>query len=215
MGIVLDPTKCFASHPSEEILEEYVFYRLPEALAAQVEEHLLICHSCQDAVAEADGFVSDLKAAARDSALARHAPVVIAPPRWGWGLAPVLAVAVLTLIMLPIVQVLQKQVQERSAPVAVSLSSLRGLNPLATAPAGKPLELSIHAPDLAPGLASGQQYRVEVVDAAGYLVWKGAVTGKDGKLVATMPQPLASGVYWVRLYGADSELLREFGISAR
>jgi hypothetical protein len=54
-----------------------------------------------------------------------------------------------------------------------------------------------------------------VVDAAGYPVWNGGVTGRDGKLVATIPKPLASGVYWVRLYGTDSDLLREFGISAK
>jgi hypothetical protein len=205
MGIVLDPNKCFASHPSEEILEEYVFHRLPEALTAQVEEHLLICHSCQDAVQETDGFVFDLKAADRD-------PDIVYDPRprakqagWGWGLAPVLALAVLTLV------VVEKQVQEPSTPVSVSLTSLRGLNPLTAAPAGKPLQLDMNAPDL----KSGKQYRVEVVDATGYTVWKGAVTGTDGKLVATMPKPLGRGMYWVRLYGADSELLREFGISAK
>src|ERR1700722_8575983 len=102
MGIVLDPTKCFASHPSEELLEEYVFHRLPEVLTAQVDEHLLICHRCQDVVAETDGFVIGLKAADHlDSA--RHPDLVYDPrPRakqagWGWGLAPVLALAVLAL----------------------------------------------------------------------------------------------------------------------
>jgi len=38
MGIVLDSTKCFLPHPNEEILDEYVLGRLPEALAAQIEE---------------------------------------------------------------------------------------------------------------------------------------------------------------------------------
>jgi hypothetical protein len=206
MGIVLDPTKCFASHPSEEFLEEYVFHRLPEVLTTQVEEHLLICHSCQDAVGETDGFVFDLKAADRDPDLVYHLRPRAKQPGWSWGLGPVLALAVLTLVM-----VLQKQVQEPFAPVAVSLSSLRGLDPLTSAPAGKPLQLNMNAPDL----TSGKQYRVEVVDATGYTVWKGAATETDGKLVATMSKPLGRGVYWVRLYGADSELLREFGISAK
>ncbi len=205
MGIVLDPTKCFASHPSEEILEEYVFHRLPEALTAQVEEHLLICHSCQDAIAETDGFVFDLKAADRDPGLVYDPRPRAKQAGWGWGLAPVLALAFLMLMMI------QKQVQEHSAPVAVSLSSLRGLDPHTSAPAGKPLQLEMIAPDL----ASWKQYRVEVVDATGYTVWKGAATGTDGKLIATMLKPLGQGLYWVRLYGADSELLREFGISAK
>ena len=58
MGILVDPTKYFPSHPSEEILEEYVFHRLPEGLTAPLEEHLLVCHRCQDAVAETDAFAA-------------------------------------------------------------------------------------------------------------------------------------------------------------
>ena len=63
MGIVLYPTK-FPLHPTEEILEEYVFDRLPEELTAPIEEHLLICPICQDAIVDTDRFVSDLTLAA-------------------------------------------------------------------------------------------------------------------------------------------------------
>ena len=35
-GNSVDLTKSFPPHPSEDILEEYVFGRLPEALTAQV-----------------------------------------------------------------------------------------------------------------------------------------------------------------------------------
>jgi hypothetical protein len=94
-------------------------------------------------------------------------------------------------------------------PVKVSLSSLRSFSALAPAPAGKPLQLGIDAPDLTPG----KQYRVAVVDALGREVWQGAATEADSKLVATMTKPLSAGVYWVRLFNGDSELLREFGMS--
>ncbi len=208
MGIVLDPTKCFLPHPNEEILEEYVLHRLPEALAAPIEEHLLICHRCQDAVAATNQFVAAMKVAASQPApwwnvLPNLANVASLASRTN--LAPVIALVILALV------VVWKYPQETSAPVAVSLSSLRGPSPLAPAPAGKLLRLSIDLPDLAPG----REYRAEVVDAAGSPVWKGAVSDINGKLVATMPRPLGKGVYWVRLYGADSELLREFGISAK
>ena len=93
----------------------------------------------------------------------------------------------------------------------MSLSSLRGPSPLAAAPAGKPLLLTMESHDLA--IKSG--YRVEVVDASGEAVWKGPVTVTGEELVASMPNPLGEGVYWVRLYGNGSELLREFGISAK
>jgi hypothetical protein len=56
---------------------------------------------------------------------------------------------------------------------------------------------------------------LELVDAAGSLVWKGTVSIVDGKLVAIMPQPLGNGVYWIRLYGQHAELLREFGLAAK
>lgn len=202
MGIVLDPTKFFVLHPSEEILEEYALHRLPETLAASVEEHLLVCHSCQDAVAENDQFVAALQGAA---SLPPRRRGVLSNLTNRTSLAPIAALVVLALVAV------WKYPQEVSAPVAVSLSSLRGLSPLAPAPAGKPLRLNIDLPDLAPGRA----YRVEVVDAAGSPVWKGAVSDSNGKLVATIPRPLGKGVYWVRLYGADSELLREFGMSAK
>ena len=202
MGIVLDPTKCFPVHPTEEILEEFVFHHLPEPLAAQVEEHLLISPACQDALAETEEFVSAMKLAAEHPDSARDsAPRSVR----NWSLTPAFVLALLALL------VVLRHPHELPAPVAVSLSSLRGFDPLAPAPAGKPLDLSIDSPDLGPG----RQYRVELVDSAGAPVWKGAVTEADGKLVAHMPEPLRTGVYWVRLYGADQELLREFGLSAR
>ena len=202
MGILVDSTKCFPSHPSEEILEEYVFHRLPEILAAKVEEHLLICQDCQDAITGTDQFLAALKAAS-----SQPAPASV---RQGWlgartNPVPVLALALLALVLV------WKHPQVASSPVAVSLSSLRGKNPLSPAPAGKPLQLSVDMPDL----PSGSKYGVEVVDSTGRPVWKSAVSDIDGKLVATMSKPLAGGVYWVRLYGTNSELLREFGLSAK
>lgn len=203
MGILLDPTNL--PHPNEDILEEYLLHRLPEPLVAQVEEHLLICPLCQDAITDTDQFVAALKAAA-----SQPAPATVRP---GWldartNLAPVLALVILALV---VVWNYPNYPQDASTPVAVSLSSLRGTNPLSPAPAGKLLQLCIDVPDL----LSGREYGVEVVDTAGGPVWKGAVSGVDGKLVATMSKPLVSGVYWVRLYGTNSELLREFGLAAK
>jgi len=217
MGTLPDSNRLFPPHPTEEILEAYVFHRLSEPLVAQVEEHLLICPQCQDVVAESDQFVSAFQAAGRFPVPATGLD------RWGWwnglnaaahfaqktSLAPIFALVILALV------VVWKHPTEAPPPVAVSLSSLRGADPLAPAPAGRPLQLSIESPDLAPGLTSGREYRVELVDAAGRPVWKGGASTTDGKLIARMSKPLSSGVYWVRLYGANSELLREFGLSAK
>ena len=200
MGIPLDLNRSFPSHPSDEILEEYVLHHLPETLVAQVEAHLLICQSCQDTITETDQFVAAFRAAR-----VQPAPAMVRP---GW--LDMHLVAVLALVILAIV-VVWNHPQDASTPVAVSLSSLRGTNPLSPAPAGKALQFSIDAPDL----LSGREYGVEVVDATGGPVWKGALSEIDGKLVATMSKPLVRGVYWVRLYGANSEPLREFGLSAK
>ncbi len=202
MGIVLDPTKCFVAHPNEEILEEYVLHRLPEALTGEVEEHLLLCESCQSTVAFTDSFVAAMKIAADQPAPWRGFLPSLANRTQ---LAPMVALVTLALVAI------WPHPSETSAPVAVGLSSLRGSSVLEPAPTGKPLRLNIDQPDLAP--TGG--YRIEVVDAAGGPIWKGPVSDVDGKLAATLSKPLEKGVYWVRLYGADSELLREFGMSAQ
>ena len=202
MGIPLDPNRRFLTHPSDEILEDYALCRLPEALAAPIEEHLLICPSCQNAIAETDQFVAALRSARSQ-------------PAAGWSVLPSLAnkpaLGPLAILIILAIVMVWKRPQETSTPVAVRLASLRGANRLSAAPAGKPLRLSIDLPDLVP---TGE-YRVEVVDAAGSPVWTGAVSDIGGKLIATMSKPIGNGVYWVRLYGKNAELLREFGLSAQ
>jgi hypothetical protein len=221
MGIQLDLTKSSPTHPTEEILEEYVLLRLPEALAAPLEEHLLLCHSCQDALAETDRFVSDLKIAGKRPNLAHHPAPAASQVRSGWwdilNALPRLATKTSLVLALAIMVLLvvRQNAPGPIAPVAVSLSALRGMDPLSPAPAGKPLQLNIQSPDLAPDRALPKAYHVELVDAAGGAIWKGSVTEADGKLVATMSKSLRKGVYWVRLYGPDSELLREFGLLAK
>jgi anti-sigma factor RsiW len=51
-------------HIDEETLELYALGRLAEEEAAPVEEHLLVCHSCQDRLASTDEFIRTVRAAA-------------------------------------------------------------------------------------------------------------------------------------------------------
>ncbi len=51
----------FIDHPSEEVLERYLFGSLPESEIEQVEEHLLVCHSCIDAAEQLLAFVQSLR----------------------------------------------------------------------------------------------------------------------------------------------------------
>jgi hypothetical protein len=100
---------------------------------------------------------------------------------------------------------------DNPAPAEVIISSIRGLESRAEAPAGKPLQLNIDAPDL----VSGQAYRIAVVDAAGGSVWMGTATDSGGKIAAQVPKRLASGMYWIRLYDSEGRQLREFGMSVK
>jgi hypothetical protein len=48
-------------HPSEEVLEQYLFDSLPEPQAESVEEHLLVCHSCIESAEQLLAFVQSLR----------------------------------------------------------------------------------------------------------------------------------------------------------
>jgi hypothetical protein len=54
----------YSVHPSDTTLENYVMDRLKdEAQLATCEEHLLVCHDCQDRAAAWDRYVGAIKAA--------------------------------------------------------------------------------------------------------------------------------------------------------
>ena len=48
-------------HPNEEVLERYLFGSLPEQEVGQVEEHLLVCHSCIETAEQLWTFVQSLR----------------------------------------------------------------------------------------------------------------------------------------------------------
>jgi hypothetical protein len=52
------------AHIPEDMLDEFVMEMLTEQECAFWEEHLLICPSCQDRVAQADEFIRAIKSAA-------------------------------------------------------------------------------------------------------------------------------------------------------
>ena len=195
-------TKRFPPHPAAELLEEYVFHRLPEKHAASIEEHLLVCESCRETIRELDSFVSTMKAAAASPA-PRQPQLTTTSNR-------VSAVSALALVLLALGFYVTFAI-EKPGPAGVTLSSFRGLESLSEAPAGRPLQLNIEAPDL----TAGREYRIAVVDASGSPVWTGTATYDGGKLLALVQKRLQGGVYWVRLFDAEGLQLREFGISVK
>ena len=198
------------SHPTEEILEEFYFDRVPNTLAVQIEEHLLICRRCQSSVTEIDQFVSSLKAYGKRPDPSRR----LAASKWrgvpaGLGSSAMGAAGVSVLALAMLALVLSRPASSGS-PVAVSLSSMRGgADLLSPAPAGKLLELTLEAPGVSPGEIP---FQIRIVDIKGKEVWKGAAQEKGGRLTVRLPKPLSRGTYWVRLYSRDSILIEEFGV---
>jgi hypothetical protein len=203
---LVQATLNFSYHPSEDVRENYAFHRLSEEETASFEEHLLLCDSCQNALEETDQFILLVKAAAADPA-----PQVSLEPIpllgalkavvWGGSLGAVI-LAILATSWRP---------ELAAAPVPVTLASLRGTQDasMAHAPSRRPFVLAIEAADLP--LAGA--YGIEIVSAAGKPVWKGSLTSSNINLSAAVPARLDPGMYWVRLYARDSELLREFGLT--
>jgi hypothetical protein len=203
----------FNSHPSEDLLEEYAFQRLAEEQVAPLEEHLLACSSCQEALTEIDEYLLLMKRGTAQIAVSparepqrswwsiwmpNRTPSLAPgwPHNWAWTAAGALAclVAAIFLSHRPTEPV-------PLAPVPIALVSLRGSETI-TAPRGTPLELQLDPGDS----SSPADYRVEIVTAAGKQVWNGPSKLANGKLQTEVRPGLEKGVYWVRLY--ESEKLR-------
>jgi anti-sigma factor RsiW len=184
-------------HMDPEELEKYSMGDLPDAEAARIEEHLLVCEACRQRVAGTDDYVASMSRAARAM---RQKQI---DPRWRF--AAMLAAAACFLVL---VGVALRGPVTRPPEVAVSLMAMRANGIGATAPAGRLMRLQ---PDLT-GLDQGKPYRVEVVDRNGGQVWSGQlVPPQDSVRVAAQ----ARGLYFVRISSAGGELLREYGLDVK
>jgi hypothetical protein len=188
------------SHMAPEEVEMYSAGRASEGEAARWDEHLLVCGECRQAVLDQD-YRAAMRSAAREL---RRPAEGRAPREWRWTPAWVSAAALLAAAAI-VTAVLLPRWSRTEAPVAISLTTVRGPSMEARAPAGRPLRLS---PDLT-GLPARETYRMEVVDAMGRPVWTGDVT--RGAPNASLPG-LAAGVYFARLRSPEGALLREYGL---
>ena len=186
-------------HADEAQMEHYAMGNASEEQSARVEEHLLTCEECRRQLASTDAFVRSMRLA---SAQLRYAPRREWRPWMLPRFAPVLA-AVLAVIVLAIGW---RVTQNPTAPPAVvALIATRG-TATAQVQTGRPLQLQPDLEDL-PVL---QEYRVEMVDAMGRVVWQSALR-KGTSNPITAPAARA-GLYFVRLYQPGGSLLREYGL---
>ena len=71
----------FHVHPTEDLLDEYVFGRLQEPVLATLEDHLSTCSSCQAALAELEDYIRAMKTALGELQQASSTPAAW-PPGW-------------------------------------------------------------------------------------------------------------------------------------
>ncbi len=183
-----------ASHPSEEDLELYALGRLAEEAIPAVEEHLLLCESCQNKTTEFEelGRAYREYRAAPPRAAAR--PPARRPVYWAAGLAA----AALLLVAIALAP-------SGAAPAAmVELTSWRGEAEPDPAPAGRRLDLVLSANGLPDGVV-----QVAVAASGGEIVWQGPGRREGNRVRARVEEPLRAGQYWVRILDGD-RLLREF-----
>lgn len=183
-------------HMEPEDIERYSTGDMSEESAAEFEEHLLICQACRDRVTESDRYVRAMKNAARRLRRERVAG------QWMWlGYGWRLWVLAAAVLLLAVTAALLRP-RGNQPQFAVSLSAMRGAGLGTNAPAGAILLLH---PDLT-GLAAAPPYRLQLVDAAGATVWRGALP--DARVPARR-----AGTYYLRLYSSAGELLREYGLT--
>lgn len=200
------PMSCIGSHPSQDVLEEYIFRRLSEAGLATVEEHLLICQQCRDVLQELDDFVQAMKGCAE-----REAEKIPAAGQAGRRKVAGYGVALATMVVGLAVVTLLPVVRHATPIRSVQLVAFRGGEGGSMIPvqAGASLRLTADVADLAPSSI----YRIEIVNASGAKVWAGSSSSSGGTVKMPMPG-LKPGVYWARLY-SGGQLQREFGLRSQ
>jgi hypothetical protein len=194
-------------HADEGQLERYSLGALDETDLARVEEHLLICETCRECLEEADVYAAAMRGAAESLRMETQSrarpPARSWFPLWSDALAVALALLVFALAWGP------WRIRKPAAipPVAVLLETTRDSR-TQTAPGSRPLLLTADLTQLARYPA----YRLEVVDATGRRLLGSPPTPGSGTLSLLIPGGLARGAYYVRLYAASGEFLREFGL---
>jgi Putative zinc-finger len=193
-----------------EVLEQYALGGLPEEESGEIEAHLLVCDACRKDLLETEAYVEAMRSAARQ--LRQRGRV-----RTGW-LQQVMvywqpfSAAAAAMVILAVVAggPWRAGKTSESAPLPVVLQASRGADG-AQVPAGRPLVLTMDMTEL-PAFAT---YRVEVVNAVGTKIAEFNASPVDGTLRAPTGAGLDSGVYFVRLYSPEDQLLREYALEIR
>lgn len=188
-------------HIEASLLSAYITGALREPDIATVEEHLLLCESCRQRLDEQEHDYVAREAARRIRAREKSRPEFKRFQKASAWTALIAASIALVIFVTPRIT---------PAPyIDIQLQSARGPGGgITTATAGRPLRLHINVSQL----SVQPRFHVEIADARGGVVWQSTPQLSNSQLIAPVDKKLSRGGYWVRLYGAQSQLLREFGL---
>jgi hypothetical protein len=198
------------AHASDDLLERYAMGHATPQECEKIEEHLLICARCQQALASTADYVGAMRAAAiqlRQEEKQPRQPLLA--PIWR-PLQPAWSLALAALLVCLIGGMTWYSRHTITAPAVVVLESMRGPTNSNSAPSGTPLTLLL---DLT-GLPPAAQYNLEIVDDSGHPVFESTAIASGRTARATVPARLSTGDYYVRLYAPGRQLLREFSLHA-
>ena len=197
------------THVAEDVLEKHALGQLSEAECEPVEEHLLLCEPCRERYQFQLDFVSVAKPVMREFELRDRARQTRNNPKSWWMAIPAAAAA-----MAIVVGVVYQQSDHRQAvhPAELSLTAMRGSEPVAHLPAGSsPAILTLDASTL----PFRNAYVIQVVNSSGAEVYRtGAKPSKQ--FIVTIPKALDRGAYWLRVLDTapGNEVLLEYGFAA-
>jgi len=195
-------------HGTDEQLEAYALGQL--ATSDQpglelLEEHLMICTTCRDCLDGVEAFTSGMK----DAFGPNSAPAVSKQNTlFAWLPWPRVSIALALLALAAIISIYSRGQTQFATAANLQLSATRGEMPV-TAPA-RELDLTLlNAP------AEVQTFHAVIVNATGRTVWNGPASQAADNLQVKAQHRFGPGDYFLRLYGASSEVLREYGFRIR
>ncbi len=196
----------YSRHGTSEQLELYVLGRLDPGDSDKLEEHLLVCETCQKQADQMRHFALGMREALLEEPVYQEKP---ATDWFGWLRQPSFAFATgFTLVFLIVLGVVYTRSGSRDLlpAAAIQLTAMRGEK--TGAPRAKQLDITLlDAP-------SGRDpYKVELVDATGHNMWTGSgQTSEKGTRVSIPVASADPGDYFLRLYGQDGTLIHEYGL---
>jgi hypothetical protein len=197
-------------HVGEERLEAYATNSLAEDEVAVVEEHLLICSTCQDRLDAVEHYLRAMEGAAKRIRAEESRALV--PGVWErvltWVRRPIAAggLAVAGVTVAGLILLIRPHLREQpGAPVDIELQAVRGAT-FQTAQAGHALHLHLDGR----GVPEMRPFQIEIVDEEGAKIWRGSGTASDSVILANVDQSFKPGTYFVRLLKEGSDPIREY-----